>query len=143
MLYSSRYWPLLGEVGDDLSGKDGRLLLALADAYTDRRPNGSYSNLLDAYVAISCVDHAPASRNPATYFDLTARFARISPVLGGLLGYEQLPCAFWPVKAASRYTGPFTAAGAPPILVVGTTGDPRRRTSGPRRSPASSTRACS
>jgi pimeloyl-ACP methyl ester carboxylesterase len=124
VLYSSRYWPLLGEVGNNLTGADGRLLLALADAYTDRRPNGSYSNLLDAYVAISCVDHAPASRNPATYFDLTARFARISPVLGGLLGYEQLPCAFWPVKAASRYTGPFRAAGAPPILVVGTTGDP-------------------
>ena len=45
-------------------------------------------------------------------------------MLGGLLGYEQLPCAFWPAKAASRYTGPFTAPGAPPILVVGTTGDP-------------------
>ena len=28
------------------------------------------------------------------------------------------------MKAASRYTGPFTATGAPPILVVGTTGDP-------------------
>ena len=66
----------------------------------------------------------PGVADPATYFDLTARFARISPVLGGLLGYEQLPCAFWPVKAASRYTGPFNAPGAPPILVVGTTGDP-------------------
>ena len=28
------------------------------------------------------------------------------------------------MEAASRFTGPFTAAGAPPILVVGTTGDP-------------------
>ena len=124
VLYSSRYWPLLGRVGGDLAGADGRLLLELADAYNERSADGSYSNLLDAYVAISCVDHAPAARDPGAYVALSARFARISPVLGGMLGYEQLPCAFWPVEAASRYTGPFTAAGAPPILVVGTTGDP-------------------
>jgi hypothetical protein len=50
--------------------------------------------------------------------------SRISPLEGAPLGYEELPCAFWPVRPRSRFTGPFTAAGAPPILVVGTTGDP-------------------
>ena len=122
-LYSSRLWPLLGGVGDDLDGIDGRLLLLLADSYTERNWDGTYSNLLDAYIAISCVDHAPIARDPAAFTALAARFTRTSPVLGSLLAYEQLPCAFWPVKAASRYTGPFHARGAPPIVVVGTTND--------------------
>ena len=30
----------------------------------------------------------------------------------------------WPVERVSRYTGSFRATGVPPILVVGTTGDP-------------------
>jgi pimeloyl-ACP methyl ester carboxylesterase len=123
-MYSSQAWPLLGSIAGDLSYDDGRLLLYLADAYTERNWDGTYTNLQDAYTAISCVDHAPASRDPAHYARLAAEFTRISPIDGGLLGYEQLPCAFWPVKAASRYTGPFHARGAPPIVVVGTTGDP-------------------
>jgi hypothetical protein len=96
----------------------------MADAYGDRRRDGTYSTLQDAYTAISCVDHDPAPRDPAAYARLAAELTRISPLDGGLLGYEQLPCAFWPTEAASRYTGPFHAKGAPPILVVGTTGDP-------------------
>jgi pimeloyl-ACP methyl ester carboxylesterase len=123
-LYSSQSWPVLGSVGDDLAGLDGVVLLSMADAYGDRRRDGTYSTLQDAYTAISCVDHDPAPRDPAAYARLAAELTRISPLDGGLLGYEQLPCAFWPVEAASRYTGPFDAKGAPPILVVGTTGDP-------------------
>ena len=144
VLYSSRYWPLLGEVGDNLSGADGRLLLALSDAYTDRRPNGSYSNLLDAYVAISCVDHAPASREPgdllrpdrALRADLARarRPARLRAaavrVLAGQ-GGEPLHRPVHGARARRR-----SSSSARPATR-------RRRTSGPRRSPASSTRACS
>jgi hypothetical protein len=30
-----------------------------------------------------------------------------------------LPCAFWPAQNPDRFLGPYTAAGAPPILVIG------------------------
>ena len=45
------------------------------------------------------------------------------PIYGAPAANELLPCAFWPVPP-----GPppheVAAAGAPPILVIGTTGDP-------------------
>ena len=34
-----------------------------------------------------------------------------------------LPCSFWPAPPVGR-VGPIHAPGAPPILVLGTTGDP-------------------
>jgi pimeloyl-ACP methyl ester carboxylesterase len=123
-LYARDYWPALGAAGEELSGVGGETLLSFADAYDGRRADGSYTNIHDAYTAISCVDHAPAARDPAVYDRLSTRLRRIGSFLGGAVGYEQLPCAFWPVRAASRFTGPYAAAGAPPILVVGTTGDP-------------------
>ena len=124
-LYSSSSWPVLGSVGDNLSGIDGLVLLSMADAYGDRHQNGTYSSAPGRL-------HGDQLRRPRTRRPrpgrptsrLAAQLTRISPLDGGLLGYEQLPCAFWPVKAASRYTGPFDAKGAPPILVIGTTGDP-------------------
>jgi len=42
-------------------------------------------------------------------------------------GYDQshgAACTQWVAPRLSRFTGPFTADGAPPILVVGDTGDP-------------------
>ena len=38
-------------------------------------------------------------------------------------GFGDIGCAVWPVSGESERT-PITAEGAPPILVIGTTGDP-------------------
>jgi pimeloyl-ACP methyl ester carboxylesterase len=46
----------------------------------------------------------------------------LSPRFGGAIANELLPCAFWPAPV-HNITGPVTAPGAPPILVIGTTGD--------------------
>jgi hypothetical protein len=46
----------------------------------------------------------------------------LSPRFGGAIANELLPCAFWPAPVHS-IVGPVTAPGAPPILVVGNTGD--------------------
>ena len=40
-----------------------------------------------------------------------------------MIAYNDLPCAFWPVPA-ERTPKPASAPGAPPIVVVGSTGDP-------------------
>jgi pimeloyl-ACP methyl ester carboxylesterase len=48
---------------------------------------------------------------------------RAAPYLGTFMTYEDVVCARWPVPA-SRRPAPVRAAGSPPILVIGTTGDP-------------------
>jgi hypothetical protein len=45
-----------------------------------------------------------------------------APQFGAANVWSSLPCAYWPVLAAAPV--PLRAAGAPPILVVGTTRDP-------------------
>jgi len=124
LLYSEEQWPILAvalQLADD--DNDGAVLQALADQSSGRRPDGTYDNSFDANTAINCADQAYPT-------DLAAfrRFARDlsveAPRFGASLALSGMTCAFWPVRAAERYTGPFRAQGSPPILLVGTTGDP-------------------
>jgi pimeloyl-ACP methyl ester carboxylesterase len=124
-LYSRRAWAFLGRALHlAYARRDGSLLLALADAFVGRRDDGSYTNAADANAAITCADWAVAA-GPDPFLALLDDLDRRSPLLGPSAAYSALVCAYWPVAGAvSRYLGPFTASGAPPILVVGTTGDP-------------------
>lgn len=117
-LYSPSSFPVLGEALAELADGDGTAVAALAAAYV---ANGS-ANGEAAGQAIDCLDH-PVSRQPSTYAALAARFATDAPVFGPLLAWGEMGCAVWPVLP-TRTPAPITAAGAPPIVVVGTTGDP-------------------
>ncbi|WP_157751482.1 alpha/beta fold hydrolase [Actinoplanes derwentensis] len=59
---------------------------------------------------------------------VAAASGRFGPALAyGPPGYDQshgAVCTQWTAPRLSRFTGSFTAAGAPPILVAGNTGDP-------------------
>jgi pimeloyl-ACP methyl ester carboxylesterase len=123
-LYNRAYWPQLADALElaDEEG-DGSELLALADLLNGRREDGTYENLNDANASINCVDEVNPT-DVAAYDRLSASLGRSSPRFGRAFGYARLICAYWPAKAADRYTGPFRAEGAPPILVVGATGDP-------------------
>ena len=94
----------------------------IADPYQGRNPNGSYSNQHDAYTANTCLDFA-APTDVATYTAWAKGLEASAPHFAGLIAYNDLACAFWPVPA-QRTPAAVTAAGAPPIVVVGTTGDP-------------------
>lgn len=121
-LYSPRAWPVLQlALERGLSG-DGSLLVELSDALTDRRPDGTYSNRLEAATAINCIDR-PEDRDVSAYDRAAEEYAAISPRFGPLAAYGALSCAFWPVPPVD---GPhrITARGSPPILVIGTTRDP-------------------
>jgi hypothetical protein len=52
-----------------------------------------------------------------------AQASAAAPVFGLQNLYSQLGCAVWPVPATGT-VGPIHADGSPPILVVGSTGDP-------------------
>jgi pimeloyl-ACP methyl ester carboxylesterase len=120
-LYSEAGWRAL-EAGLALAkAGDGTILLQMSDPFRGRKPNGTYSNLFDAYTANTCLDF-PVPRDVAGFTALGESLAEQAPHFAEFIGYNDLACLFWPV-AAERVPGPVRAAGAPPIVVVGSTGD--------------------
>lgn len=122
-LYSpANGWPQLEAALAAAKKGDGAKLLALADSLADRGPNGHYSNQLEANSAINCIDRPWPVSLPAIASQAAAA-ARTAPHFGAGLAYSSLTCAYWPVPPVER-PHPVRAVGAPPILVVGTRGDP-------------------
>ncbi len=55
-MYSDSYWPSLERALGDAVAGNGAGLLALNDAYYQRRADGTYGNLIEAFQAINCAD---------------------------------------------------------------------------------------
>ncbi|WP_236246259.1 alpha/beta hydrolase [Streptomyces sp. CC210A] len=122
-MYDEAAWPQLREALTRAMGGEGSALLALADAYYERSPDGTYSNLMAANAAVNCLDQPPAFRSAAAVGAAVPAFEKASPVFGKGLAWASLNCAYWPAEATGT-PHRITAEGAPPILVVGTTRDP-------------------
>jgi pimeloyl-ACP methyl ester carboxylesterase len=121
-LYSKSTWPDLRDaLTNAFTGGDGTVLVQLANLLLERNPDGTYSNLADANTAISCVDR-PWPRSLASWQAAASAAGRAAPLFGPSDVWGSLPCAYWPVPAAPPTA--VKAAGAGPILVVGTTRDP-------------------
>ena len=106
----------------DLEGGRSATLATASDQYLGRNQNGHYDDEWAAFIAISCADGPNLTLAAAEA--LQRRAAIEAPPFGAGnvgLGYE---CSFWPYPPAR--TGPisFSAPTAPPIVVVGTRGDP-------------------
>ena len=122
-LYDQSAWQYLDQALTALDKGDGRILLALADIYNHRNPDGTYKNLFNgAFHSAYCLDFAVPS-DISAYDQLTASYTKASPLFGPWSVYSNLQCAYWPVKPKSSQ-GPLTVQGAPPILLVGGTNDP-------------------
>jgi pimeloyl-ACP methyl ester carboxylesterase len=114
-------WPTLRDaLSAAIFDKDGSDLLKLADASDRRDRDGRYGQLNYAFPAIRCLDSQDDSVRKAQ--QRLAEESRSAPVLGRLNGPD-LSCPLWPVKSAPKQPV-VDAAGAPPILIIGTTGDP-------------------
>jgi pimeloyl-ACP methyl ester carboxylesterase len=121
-LYSESYWPVLALALAQAKDGDGSLMLAISDPFRGRKPNGSYSNMQDAYVGNTCLDYpAPADVNVFTGW--ASQLTEAAPHFAQFVAYNDIVCAFWSVPAQGTPRA-ITAEGAPPIVVVGTTGDP-------------------
>lgn len=123
-LYSQQLWAQLTDALDSaISDGDGSGLLASADSYNSRNSDGTYAdNQGEAFRAINCLD----SRSDVDMAVLDTEAAEIeaaAPTVGQFFTYGGLGCADWPFPQAEK-TGDLAAAGAAPILVVGTTNDP-------------------
>jgi len=123
-LYNRDYWDYAVQALAGASTGDGSLLALLADAYNDRADNGTYkSNLMEAFPAISCID-APTTPTIARFKAIYERFASKAPDFAASQASGGLLCGVWPYKNADPLPTVVNGAGAAPILVVGTTGDP-------------------
>jgi pimeloyl-ACP methyl ester carboxylesterase len=122
LLYTPQTWPDLASALQQAAQGDGSGLLAASDDYTGRHSDGTYDNSLVSNTAINCVDR----QSPPTIAALQAlatQAATKAPYFGPGVAWSSIACLYWPVPPETR-TGPMHAPGAPPILVVGSTGDP-------------------
>ena len=120
-MYLETFWPALELSLAAARDGDGSGLLALNDRYYQRSPGGTYGNELEAFQAISCADSDVRKSVEETDAE-TALFSEVAPRLvpvdsvGGYFG------TFVPPAVDPRIE--ITGAGAGPIVVIGTTGDP-------------------
>lgn len=119
-MYRKEFWPsLVQAVSAGLDG-DGTWLVQLADRLWGRSGD-EYDNSIEMNTAVNCLDYE-YSRDPAHYESAAREAAKAAPTFGASFGTTGLVCAYW--RAASKPIGSPDAAEAPPLLVVGTTGDP-------------------
>jgi pimeloyl-ACP methyl ester carboxylesterase len=120
-LYTEAGWKTLATAVDRLQAGDAAGIFHLADGYADRSPDGTYTNKFDANLAVNCADtdEAPSVQRIR---QLQGQWRAKYPLFGATLAIGMLPCTYWPGKRDPYPEGP--ATGAPPIVVVGTTGDP-------------------
>ncbi|HEY5875319.1 MAG TPA: alpha/beta hydrolase, partial [Ilumatobacteraceae bacterium] len=118
-MYGEPLWPALAEALAAAQQGDGEGLLAGYDEYFQRQSDGTYSNLLEAFVAISCLDSDPDEPQPGDA-ELIQRYQEVAPRLWPTFAADGF-CETWPVAPAGSVE--ITGAGAGPIVVVGTTGD--------------------
>jgi pimeloyl-ACP methyl ester carboxylesterase len=121
-MYNEAYWSSLEVALFLAEHDDGSGFLALSDPFRGRDKNGAYSNMQDAYTANICLDY-PASAKVADYSARARSLRRAAPRFGAFVAYTDLPCAFWPAQATGKPVR-VRGTGAPPIVVVGSTGDP-------------------
>lgn len=124
-LYSQQLWRLLRAGLNELRDGRGDTLLRLADTYSGRLEDGSYTNIDDAFNAVRCVD-GPPTTDRAAADEADARFRAAAPYLddGRATGSAPLDlCAFWPVPNTSD-PHIVDVEGLPTLVVVSTTNDP-------------------
>jgi pimeloyl-ACP methyl ester carboxylesterase len=120
-LYARSFWPSLARALAAVGAGNGAPLLGLYDSYEH---SGDPTFDSDTNNAVNCLDH-PVPSDPAVFPARAAEAATVAPDFGALFAWGGLVCAVWPVPpSALRVPEPVHAPGAPPIVVVGTTGDP-------------------
>ena len=119
-LYNQGLWSELSEALAAAEDGDGEGLLGLWDMYYQRLPDGTWPNPIEAFQTIRCMDET--ERLTVAEDDaLAPEFQDVAPRMSpGTTG--SYFCTFYPPTESPRI--PITGAGAGPIVVVGTTGDP-------------------
>jgi pimeloyl-ACP methyl ester carboxylesterase len=124
-LYSPALWSTLDRGLQELAqNRPADSLMSLADQYYRREKDGSYSNVMDVFQAVRCVDYPPI-KDPTVARDADAKSRKAEPFLdSGQPPSSALDnCAFWPVPPTSGPHHP-QIPGLPTVMVISTTQDP-------------------
>jgi pimeloyl-ACP methyl ester carboxylesterase len=120
-MYVQEWWPRLADALGQLDRGNPDGVFQIVDTFNEREADGDYPNSFEVLTLVNCVDE----EKPPSVADvrrLQGEWRREYPLFGGPLAMSILGCAVWPVGHDPYPYG--RAEGAPPILVIGTTGDP-------------------
>jgi pimeloyl-ACP methyl ester carboxylesterase len=120
-LYDTGSWPQLAQALAAAQAGDAKGLFSLADSYTGRLEDGTYSNQLDANVAINCAD-SDERFEEGEIRDLAAEWNAKYPLFGAGSAVGLYTCSVW--EAERTPLPERDAEGSAPIVVVGNAGDP-------------------
>jgi pimeloyl-ACP methyl ester carboxylesterase len=122
-LYSRDYWSFLDQALQSALDGDGTLLLRIGDLFRSRNDSGAYDdNSVEAFFAITCLDDPYSVTADQVPAQLPA-FEQASPTFGDAFAWDLVDCNGIQVKATEK-DSTIDAAGAAPIVVIGTTRDP-------------------
>ncbi|QNE48320.1 alpha/beta hydrolase [Glaciihabitans sp. INWT7] len=122
-LYDKSSWPYLSDMFSEIRKGTTDTAFLLADSYNGRNPDGSYKdNSLEAFIAIGCLDY-PTETDPAVLASESAQLVQAAPTLTRPSVIGDVTCENWPFH--NRTPPPVvTGAGAAPVLILSSTGDP-------------------
>ncbi|HSF98407.1 MAG TPA: alpha/beta hydrolase [Ornithinibacter sp.] len=122
-MYDQGQWRTLVDAMAEALDGDGTSLMQLANQYADRNPGGQYAgNIMEVIYAVNCLDK-PDGDDVGERALLAQESVTEAPTWGPFLMWSSLPCGFWPVEPTGS-PKTISAAGASPIVVIGTTRDP-------------------
>lgn len=122
-MYSQDIWPVLTQALERAEQGDGTLLMFLANSYASRHSDGTYTgNGMQAIYAVNCLDRPAEEGEDLDSAAVLRKFEQASPTWGRYLAGDGA-CEYWPVEAEETIED-YSATGAAPILVIGTTRDP-------------------
>ena len=120
-LYETESWPQLAQSLKAANEGDAKGLFSLADAFTGRLDQDTYSNLLDANLAINCADTEETFEEEEVRA-LAAEWHAKYPLFGAGAATGLYTCSVW--EAERTPLPQRDAEGSAPIVVVGNSGDP-------------------
>jgi pimeloyl-ACP methyl ester carboxylesterase len=120
-LYDTSTWAPTAQAIKNIRTTGAKTILSLVDRQTGRQTNGTYDNSSDAQVMVNCSDQQDRPTEAEARAD-EAKIVAAAPTFGPILGSGLTGCNDWPKP--SEPTPKPSAQGAPPIMVIGTVGDP-------------------
>lgn len=120
LYYGTQGWEVLSGALEQAVSGDGTTIINLVDQYHQRQIDGTYTNIEEVFIGVSCIDQASPTVEQVRAAQ--ARAVAEAPNFGFASLTDLLVCAHWPVQG--KDVPPPRGKGAPPLLVIGTTGDP-------------------
>ncbi|SFP48006.1 alpha/beta hydrolase fold [Geodermatophilus dictyosporus] len=122
-MYDPGSWPQLSQGLAAAGSGDSAGLFSLADAYNGRLEDGSYTNLQDANLAITCADTPEDEAfSEEQVLQLAQDWGQRYPLFGAGAASSLYTCGAW--DAPRTPLPERDAEGSAPIVVVGNEGDP-------------------